>query len=258
MMIKQLQDNLISGFKKVVSNTGLKNLVIGLSGGVDSAVAAAIACHAIGKDHVFPFAMPYKSSNPASAKDAASVAAYLGIPLTTIDITPPVDAYISTQPDMTAARAGNIMARMRMITLFDQSVRHNALVVGTGNRSEILLGYMTLFGDSACSLNPLGDIYKTEVWELAKTFGLPQQVITKAPSADLCEGQTDESDFGFTYLEADKLLRFLCDEKHTADDAVKAGFPGELIKKVIKRINDNAFKSVPPVIISRHGAVSAE
>jgi NAD+ synthase len=172
----------------------------------------------------------------------------LGIPSLTFPITDMADALIGQFPDMPAVRRGNIMARCRMIVLYDQSEAFRALVVGTGNKTEILLGYTTLFGDSACALNPLGDLYKTQVRQLARAMGVPEVIIEKPPTADLWVGQTDEGELGYTYAEVDQLLYLLVDQRYNPEDCVSAGFDEKFVRSVVERVRRNHFKRILPPI----------
>jgi NAD+ synthase len=192
--------------------------------------------------------MPYRSSSPDSIKDAQKVIDATGIQSLTFEITPMVEPLFERFPDMNRVRKGNVMARARMIVLFDQSASFNGLVVGTSNKTEILLGYTTLYGDSACALNPLGDLYKTQLRQFARDLGLPESIITKAPSADLWQGQTDEGELGFTYAEVDKLLYLLVDERYKPEECVQAGFDESFVRKVVERVRRNQFKRVLPPI----------
>lgn len=217
-------------------------VVLGLSGGVDSALAAALAVRALGAARVHTFLLPYRTSNPDSAEDAALVAQALGLLLRTIDITPMVDAYFAVEPEADATRRGNKMARERMTILFDQAKKLGALVLGTSNKTEILLGYSTIFGDNASSLNPLGDLYKQQVWQLSRHLAVPAEVVDKKPSADLWPGQTDEGDFGFDYATADEVLYLIFDQGLTADEVVARGYPAEVVRKITRLERQNRFK----------------
>ncbi len=229
-------------------NAGFQKAVLGLSGGVDSAVVACLAVEALGKENVLAVILPYRTSNPRSREDAEMVARGLGIALEVIDISPMVDAYLATAMDADRVRQGNVMARQRMIVLYDISSREKALVIGTSNKTEIMLGYGTIFGDLACALNPLGDLYKTQVWQLAGAMGVPEAIVQKKPSADLWEGQTDEGELGLTYARADQLLYAMIDERRSDAELMTLGFEREFIDRLRSLIRANQFKRRPPVI----------
>lgn len=223
--------------------SGLDGFVIGLSGGIDSALSAALAVEAVGKDKLFAILMPYKSSSESSVIDAMELVNKLGIEYTHIDISPMIDAYYPEINKENRLRAGNKMARERMSILFDYAHKMNRLVLGTGNRTEICLGYTTLFGDSACSLNPLGQLYKTEVRQLSKILGVPDSIINKPPSADLWAGQTDEDEIGVTYAQIDSLLMQVLDNNIVSFKALESsGLDQVDISRVISLVNRNAFK----------------
>jgi NAD+ synthase len=192
--------------------------------------------------------MPYRTSSPDSLEHAQMVIDLLGVQSLTIPITEMVGPLFERFPDMNPVRRGNIMARARMIVLYDQSEAFRGLVVGTGNKTEILLGYTTLYGDSANALNPLGDLYKTQVRQLARDLGVPEPILQKAPSADLWAGQTDEGELGFTYAEVDRLLYLLVDQRYTPEDCVAAGFAEDFVRAVVERVRRNHFKRVLPPI----------
>ncbi len=229
-------------------NAGFSKAVVGLSGGVDSAVSAFLATEALGKENVLAVMMPYKTSSPESMADAESVVKALGIRSEIADITAAADAVIEQQHVHDNVRKGNVMARLRMILLYDYSIREKALVIGTSNKTETLLGYGTLHGDMACALNPLGDLYKTQVWELAESLGVPEKIIKKKPTADLWAGQTDEGELGFSYKNVDRLLFFMIDERRTDDELVRLGFTKDFISQVRKRIQRNQFKRRSPLV----------
>jgi NAD+ synthase len=231
-----------------ITRTGLTRAVIGVSGGIDSALVAYLAVEALGAENVLGVRMPYKTSSQDSLEHAQLVIDDLKMPSLTIPITEMADALISREPGMSDLRKGNIMARCRMIALYDQSEAFKGLVVGTGNKTEILLGYSTLFGDSAHAINPIGDMYKTQIRQLAKTGGVPQPIIDKAPSADLWSGQTDEAELGFTYDQADQLLFLLVDQRYSPEECVEAGFDEKLVQKVVRLIRRNHFKRVMPPV----------
>lgn len=229
-------------------NAGFQKGVVGLSGGVDSSLAAFLGAEALGPANLLGIMMPYKSSHPQSRGDAELVARQLGIQTEVVDITPMVDPILHHSRIDDRIRAGNIMARERMIVLYDRSSRDHALVIGTSNKTEILLGYGTLFGDTACAINPLGDLYKSQVWQLAEFLGVPQSIVDKAPSADLWEGQTDEGEFGFSYKRVDHLLHYMVDERRNETELVAMGFEAPFIRMVESLIKKNQFKRRMPLI----------
>ncbi len=239
---------LVDFLKDETRQAGFTRGVLGLSGGVDSAVCAALAAKALGPENVLGVVMPYRTSNPESASDARLVAQHTGIQTEVVDITAMVEPYLQMIGDAGKVRAGNVMARERMIILYDLSQRDHALVFGTSNKTELLLGYGTLFGDMACAINPLGDLYKSQVWQLARALGLPEHIVAKKPSADLWDGQTDEGEFGFTYVEADRLLYLMVDERRTDDECIAAGFSPELIQRIRGMVLRSQFKRRPPLI----------
>ena len=227
---------------------GFTDAILGLSGGVDSALGAALLATALGPDHVTGLGMPAAESDPASLKDAREVAAAFGIRFVVQPIAPFMRSFLSGRQKVSHVRIGNIAARVRMMVLFDYSHAHNALVIGTSNKTELLLGYGTWFGDLACSINPLGDLYKTQVRQLADFIGVPQAVIAKAPTADLWRGQTDESELGFTYNEVDRLLYLMVDLNYSEDALRDLGFAKAFISKVRDRIIASQFKRSLPTI----------
>lgn len=224
---------LTSFIRDAVETSGTQGVVVGLSGGVDSALAAALAARALGPDKVNAFLLPYRTSAPESERDARAVAEQLGLPHRLIEISPMVDAYFELELGAPAERRGNKMARERMTILFDQAKKLDALVLGTSNKTEILLGYSTVFGDNASSLNPLGDLYKCQVWQLARHLGLPAAVIDKAPSADLRPGQTDEDDLGFSYELADEVLYLLFDRSLRPDEIIARGYDEPVVRRIV-------------------------
>lgn len=244
-----LARTILTGFLKTeITRTGFAHAVIGLSGGIDSALSCVLAAEALGPENVLAVRLPYKSSSRDSLEDAQRVIDATGVQSMTVEITEMVDPLIAKFPDMDNMRKGNIMARTRMIVLYDQSVAFRGLVVGTGNKTEILLGYTTLFGDSANALNPIGDLYKTQVRQLSQALDVPESILQKAPSADLWAGQTDEGELGYTYAEADKLLYLLVDQRYTPEECVEAGFATAFVKTVVERIRRNHFKRILPPI----------
>ncbi|MBI3576974.1 NAD+ synthase [Candidatus Gottesmanbacteria bacterium] len=237
--------------KKAFAKANFSRAVIALSGGVDSATSCALAVAALGKENIYPLLLPYGNMNTQGTKDARLVVQALKIPdekVAEINIQPFVDPIFPLDPTMDNVRRGNIMARVRMTIIFDQAKKRNALVVGTENKTEHLLGYFTRFGDEASDIEPLRNLYKTQVYELAKQLGIPQPILTKAPTAGLWEGQTDEGEFGFTYKEADEILSLLVDEKKSIKEVVSAGFQQAIAQKIYDRMTANDFKHNLPVV----------
>jgi NAD+ synthase len=244
-----LTRKILTGFIHTeITRAGFSRAVVGLSGGIDSSLSCTLAVEALGAENVLAIRMPYKSSSPESLEHAQLVIDKLGVNSLTVPITDMVDPLFERFPKADHIRKGNAMARERMIVLYDQSQAFEGLVVGTGNKTEILLGYTTLYGDSACALNPLGDLYKTQVRQLARAMELPELIIDKPPSADLWVGQTDEGELGFTYADVDQLLYLLVDERYTPDDCIAAGFSETFVRAVIDLIRKNHFKRVMPPI----------
>jgi NAD+ synthase len=231
-----------------VEKVGVHRVVVGVSGGVDSSLSAMLAAKALGPSNVLGIMMPYRTSNPESAEHAQLLIRKSSIESFTADITPQIDAYFERFPDADSKRRGNKMARERMTILYDHSARWQALVLGTSNKTELLLGYGTLYGDMASAINPLGDLYKTQVWALAEAIGVPEVIVKKKPSADLWEGQTDEGEFGFTYRDVDQLLYFMVDERYSREELVRAGFSEPFIDQITLRIMNSQFKRRLPVI----------
>ncbi len=241
--------DILTGFIRTeITRAGFSRAVVNLSGGLDSSVSCFLAAQALGAENVLALRLPYKSSTPDASEHAQMVIDQLGVQSLTIPITDMADALINRYPDMSKLRQGNIMARLRMIVLYDQTEVFRGLAVGTGNKTEILLGYTTIFGDSACAINPLGDLYKTQVRQLAAALGVPQVIIGKPPTADLWLGQTDEGELGFTYDEVDQLLYLLVDQRYTPEDCIEAGFDENFVKNVIDRVRRNQFKRLLPPI----------
>ncbi|MGL5054136.1 MAG: NAD+ synthase [Fusobacteriaceae bacterium] len=247
--LAQTERVLVDFVKEEVTKSGFKKVVLGLSGGIDSAIVAFIAAKALGPENVLGIMMPYKSSSKESVEHAKLVIEKLGIQSKLIEITPMVDAYFEIEKDISNMRKGNKMARERMSILFDYSAKEGALVLGTSNKTEILLGYSTQFGDSASALNPIGDLYKTQIWEISRYMGVPSELIDKKPSADLWEGQTDESELGFSYLEADKILYEMIDERKDISELLESGFNKEIIEKIAKKIKFSQYKRKLPIIL---------
>ena len=239
---------LIGFIKSEVTRVGYSRAVVGLSGGIDSALSCVLAVEALGRENVLALRMPYKSSSPDSLTHAELLIEQLEIPGKTIDITDMVEPLFLQDPNITKIRRGNIMARERMVVLYDQSEVFKGLVIGTSNKTEILLGYSTQFGDAASALNPIGDLYKTQVRQLARALDVPAPIIDKAPSADLWDGQTDEGELGFTYDKVDQLLYLLVDQRYSPAECREAGFDEKFIEVVVRRIQRNQFKRMQPPI----------
>lgn len=244
-----LARQILTGFiRSEITRAGFSRAIIGLSGGIDSALSCYLAAEALGAKNVLAIRMPYQTSSQESLDHAQMVIEDLGVESLTIPITPMVQPYLDQIPDISSFRAGNIMARMRMIVLYDHSAAFNGLVVGTSNKTEILLGYSTLWGDSACALNPLGDLYKTQLRQLSRDMHIPDVIVSKPPTADLWLGQTDEAELGFTYADVDPLLYLMIDERYTPQECMTAGFDESFVEKVVERIRRNHFKRVLPPI----------
>ena len=231
-----------------ITKAGFSKAVLGLSGGIDSALSCYLAVRALGADNVLALRLPYKSSSSESLDHAGLVIEDLGIASETVEITGIVDALAAATPDMTPHRLGNVMARARMMVIYDRSMSWNGLVIGTSNKTELLLGYGTIFGDLASAVNPIGDLYKTQIRQLSRFIGVPTPLIDKAPSADLIPGQTDEDDLGFTYAEVDKLLYLLVDERFSPADLIAEGFSQEMVDRVLLLIRRAQYKRELPII----------
>lgn len=239
---------LTSFIRSEVTRAGFTRAVVGVSGGVDSAVSCMLTAEALGPENVLAVRMPYASSTPESLEHAELVIEQTGVQHKTISITPAVDALLEAVPAEERVRRGNVMARVRMIVLYDQSAEFDGLVIGTGNKTEILLGYTTQFGDAASAINPVGDLYKTQLRQLAEALDVPQVIRQKPPSADLWRGQTDEGELGFTYEQVDQLLFLLVDRRHSAEECVEAGFEREFVEVVVERVRRHQFKRLMPPI----------
>ena len=238
---------LVSFLREEFERRGFEKAVVGLSGGVDSAVTAFLSAQALGPENVIGVRMPYRTSNPESLAHAQLVIDKLGIEARTIDISPAVDGYLANEPDADPGRRGNVMARERMIVLFDLSAKYRALPVGTGNKTERLLGYFTWHADDSPPINPLGDLFKTQVWQLATFLGVPDVVVSKPASADLIEGQTDERDFGISYAEADQILNWLV-SGYSPAALVSRGFDPAKVELVRKRLAGTHWKRKLPTV----------
>jgi NAD+ synthase len=243
-----VSDLLIHFLYEEIHKVGLARAVLGLSGGVDSSVVAVLAAQALGAENVTGLIMPYRLSNPESRAHAELLAQKIGINTEVRDISPMVDAFFKDEPDASPLRRGNKMARERMCLLYDYSAKHHALVVGTSNKTELLLGYGTIFGDLASAINPIGDLYKTQIWQLARYLKVPDVIINKPPSADLWVGQTDEQELGYTYHEIDRLMYYMVDLLYSNEMLLDLGYSQKTIDDIGRRIQRNQFKRRPPVI----------
>ena len=246
--LKEVHNELVEFLRENFKKAGFSKAVLGLSGGIDSALVAYLLRDALGKENILAIMMPYKSSNPDSLNHAKLVIEDLKINSKTIEITDMIDAYFKNEKEASSLRMGNKMARERMSILFDYSSKENALVVGTSNKTEIYLGYSTQFGDSACALNPIGDLYKTNIWDLSRYLKIPNELIEKKPSADLWEGQTDEQEMGLTYKEADQVLYRMLEENKTVEEILAEGFDKGLVDNIIRRMNRSEYKRRMPLI----------
>ena len=244
-----LARRMLGGFiRDQIDKVGARGAVLGLSGGIDSALSAYLSVEVLGAENVLAVRMPYKSSSPDSMADAEAVIESLEIPNITIPITEMADALINQFPDMSRVRKGNIMARVRMTVLYDQSAQRGLLVMGTSNKTEFLLGYSTLYGDSGVAMQPIADLYKYQVRQLSVALGVPRSIIEKAPSADLWAGQTDEGELGFTYDEVDQVLYLLVDERYRIDEVAAEGFDRAFVEQIWTRVLANHYKRTMPNI----------
>jgi NAD+ synthase len=239
---------IVKFIRSEIQRAGFDRAVIGLSGGVDSSLTGYLTAEAMGPENVLALRMPYETSSPESMEHARLVIEEIGVNHLDVPITEMVDPLFERFPDADRIRRGNAMARARMIVLYDQSAAFQGLVVGTGNKTEIMLGYTTLYGDAACAINPMGDLYKTQVWSLAEAVGVPQVILDKPPSADLWQGQTDEKELGFSYRHVDQLLLLLVDGRYTPEQCVEAGFEPDFVTEVMERVRRNQFKRMMPPI----------
>nr|WP_024786968.1 MULTISPECIES: NAD+ synthase [unclassified Lebetimonas] len=239
---KLIENFLVKFIYEEITKTGLKKGICGISGGIDSAVVAVLAKKALG-DNFKAFMLPSQFSSPSSIEDAKTLCKKFDIEYEIISIAPLLDAY----PIDDKVRLGNFSARMRMAVLYDKSAELKALVIGTSNKSELMLGYGTLYGDLASALNPIGDLYKTEIFEFAKYLGVPEAIINKPPSADLWKGQSDEKELGYSYAEIDPVLMEFVDNRATKEELLEK-FDKDLVEFVINKIYKNQFKRKMPII----------
>ncbi len=243
-----VEKTLVEFLKDEITKFGFKKGVIGLSGGLDSTVAAFLGARALGKENLVALVLPYKSSDPKNINDAVEIAGILGIKHYKIDITAQIDIYFEKNPTEDKLLIGNKIARERMSVIFDYSAREKAMVIGTSNKTELLLGYGTWYGDLASSVNPLGDLYKTQVFELAKYLGVPEKIIKKTPTADLWPGQTDEGEMGLKYEVADKILYMIFDQRKSKEFVIKSGFDERIVEKILSMVKRYQFKRTLPII----------
>ena len=248
-----VEDILLAFIRNEISKFGFRSAVFGLSGGVDSAVVCELAARALGPENVLAVLMPYRTSSPESIHHALMMVEKTGVQSEEVDISSAADAFFKAVPGAGKLRMGNIMSRTRMIYLYDISARDARLVVGTSNKTELLLGYGTLFGDMASAVNPIGDLYKTQLWGLARHLGLPEEIVAKAPSADLWEGQSDEEDLGFGYEEVDLLLYLMLEKRMTKTAILEEGIEEQFYDKVRKMVVRNQYKRMMPVIAKVSG-----
>jgi len=243
--IEKTKKILVNFIKKEFKNTGFNRAILGISGGVDSALSAALCCEALGRESVIGLILPYGKKS-ADIRLAKQIVKILKIKYELIDISPMIDPYFKRFTGSDKVRRGNKMARERMSILYDQSKRFNALVIGTGNKTESLLGYCTIFGDAACAINPLSSLYKFQVLQLAAAMGIPKEIIQRKPSAGLWTGQTDEAELGYSYSDMDRLLHYMVDEKLDKTKLISMGFKKKFIEDIASRMAKNRFKFQPP------------
>ena len=245
----ELVTEILSRFIRTeLRRAGFRRAVVGLSGGIDSSVVTSLAVRALGAENVLAVTMPYKTSCDATRSDSQAVIEHLGVRSLDVPITAQIDAYFQQFPDASRMRMANKCARERMTVLYDQSAAFDALVIGTSNKSELLLGYGTQFGDMASAVNPVGDLYKTQLYGLAAWLAVPESILHKAPSGDLWVGQTDEGELGFTYAEVDRLLVLMVDCRWQRSELVAHGFDPQFVSRVAELIRRNHYKRRMPVI----------
>jgi NAD+ synthase len=241
---KILQQFLVQETDKV----GYSKVVFGLSGGIDSTVVAYLCARAFDPKNVTALILPYQTSSQKNIKDAELIAGTLKINYEVHDISPMVDSFFSNDAKADVIRRGNKMARERMCFIYDFSSKYKTLVIGTSNKTELLLGYGTIFGDLACAINPIGDLYKSQIRQLAEYFNVPQEIVEKSPSADLWHGQTDEDELGYTYDKIDRLLYFMIDLRYSDNMLEEQNFPLSMVNDLRNRIQKSQFKRRPPII----------
>jgi len=234
--------------REELGKAGFQKGLVGLSGGIDSAVCAALAAKALGPRNVLALILPYGKSFSQDIRDAQALARRLKIRRREIDISPMVDAYFRMMPTANRTQRGNKMARERMSILYDFSAREKGLVLGTSNKTELLIGYGTLYGDVACAINPIGDLYKTQIRQMARHLRLPENILKKKPTAGLWPGQTDEGEIGLSYKELDEILYRLVDLRLSKAEVKAQGFDRKKVERVVQRIKSSEFKRrMPPI-----------
>ncbi|MCY4105622.1 MAG: NAD+ synthase [Chloroflexi bacterium] len=239
----------LQGFiRDALAKAGVSRCVVGLSGGIDSAVSAALAVRALGPERVLAIRMPAAETSSASMEDAAAVVEALELPLLDVSIAEMAEPLLERFPELDRLRKGNVFARLRMLVLYDQSAACAGLVLGTSNKTEMLLGYSTVYGDGAAALQPIADLYKHQIRQMATHLEIPQSVLEKAPSADLWVGQTDEEELGFPYDVADALLYLLVDERYSVAEAIDCGFEPTFVEHFWQRVKQNHYKRTMPNI----------
>ena len=244
---------LTRALREEVGKAGFQRVILGVSGGIDSALSLYLCARAFGPEAVTAVCMPYRESSPSSLEDAQKAIDAVGVESIRVDITPQIDAYFAGFPEASRLRRGNKMARERMSILYDLSAERRALVIGTSNKTELLLGYSTQFGDMASAFNPLGDLYKTQVWQLSGYLGVPESILKKPPSGDLWPDQTDEAELGFSYWDVDRLLYYMVDCRYPPERLVQQGFDRDLIERVHRRVVNSQYKRSLPVILKVSG-----
>jgi NAD+ synthase len=243
-----VEEILVRFIRNEITRTGFRRAVVGLSGGIDSSVVTYLAVKALGPENVLAVTMPYKTSSDETRQDSQTIVTALGVATLDVPITAQIDAYFAAFPDAARMRLANKCARERMTILYDQSAAFEGLVLGTSNKTELLLGYGTQFGDLASAINPIGDLYKTQLRQLAAHLNVPAQILAKAPSGDLWVGQTDEGELGFAYADVDRLLILLVDRRWQPAQLIRAGFDHEFVERVLRMIRRNQYKRRLPVI----------
>jgi NAD+ synthase len=246
----EMTRKVVSAFiRDSVRKNGFENAIVGVSGGLDSAVVLDLTVEALGAEHAIALLMPYRLSSPESLTHGKLICTHLGVTPEVVEISPMVDAYFSAHPGDSRLQLGNKCARERMSILYDFAARRRALVVGTSNKSELLVGYSTQFGDSACAFMPIGDLYKTQIFRLARFLNIPAAIVEKKPSADLWAGQTDEGEMGITYAELDEILWLLVDERRSLEEVEASGFSRRQIEAVMAMVRRTQFKrTMPPIL----------